>query len=157
MNFTLTDRQVQNLWRRVDRSGKCWRWTGVTKNGYGHYCAWDATAGRKINLMAHRATWTLLRGDIPDGLQLDHLCRNTLCVNPDHLEPVTQAENLRRGFSPTANNARKTLCVRGHSLYGENLYVTPKGYRQCRECIRIRWLHFSARRRSGDGPPRRKP
>jgi hypothetical protein len=156
MTFTLTERQQQNLWRRVDRSGECWTWTGVTKNGYGHYCGWDASARRKVNLMAHRAVWTLLRGDIPQGLQLDHLCRNRLCVNPEHLEPVTQVENVRRGASPSADNARKTICMRGHALEGENLYVTPgRGYRQCRECVRLRWLRFAERRRAGEAPPRR--
>jgi hypothetical protein len=158
MTYTLTERQQRNLWRRVRGVGDdCWLWIGPTKDGYGHYCAWDSDSGRKVNLRAHRAVWELLRGPIASGLQLDHLCRNTLCVNPAHLEPVTPIENLRRSSCPSANNMRKTSCMRGHALDGDNLYVTPSGYRQCRECIRIRWQKFAERRRAGEAPARRKP
>lgn len=72
----------------------CWNWTGRDSgNGYGMI----RIKGKTI--MAHRAVWNLMRGDIPDGLVLDHLCRNTHCVRPDHLEPVEHGENIRRGWA----------------------------------------------------------
>ena len=77
-------------------------------------------------------------GKVKDGLVIDHLCRHTSCVNPSHLEAVTPGENTLRGYGPTAMNARKTECVRGHSLSGDNLYVDPDGNRGCRACRRIR-------------------
>src|SRR5690349_8969939 len=84
----------------------CWDWLGAPRgNGYGGF-AWD---GRK-SIAAHRASWQLLRGPIPSGLTLDHLCRNRRCVNPAHLEPVTMRENILRGIGPSAQCAKKTHC-----------------------------------------------
>lgn len=80
----------ERFWAKVDCSGDCWEWTGGTSDGYG--------AIRVDGLMAkaHRFAYEQLRGPIPDDLDIDHLCRNTRCVNPDHLEPVTRSENARR-------------------------------------------------------------
>jgi hypothetical protein len=100
---------------------------------------------------AHRAAYTLLVAPIPDGLTIDHLCRNTSCVNPAHLEPVTQRENGLRGTSPAAVNARKVECVNGHPLSGDNLHIGTDGSRRCRICNRNK-----GRRRKGipeDAPP----
>ncbi|MFE0326316.1 HNH endonuclease [Streptomyces sp. NPDC058960] len=80
----------------------------------------------------------MLVGPIPDGMQLDHLCRERRSVRPDHLEPVTLVQNVMRGESPTAVNARKTHCRRGHGLDGDNLYVKPDGRRVCVTCRRER-------------------
>jgi hypothetical protein len=107
----------------IDPSGDCWEWTGSLNKGYGQ---WSAR-------MAHRLVWEVLVGPIPDGLTLDHLCRNSRCVNPDHLEPVTQAENNRRGYGWPAANARKTHCPEGHPYSGRNL-ILFRGSRYCREC-----------------------
>lgn len=86
--------------------------------------------------LAHRVAYEAAKGPIPDGLVLDHLCRNPPCVNPDHLEAVTLKENTLRGIGPSAVNARKTHCIRGHRLADENLYFYPSrgGDRQCRKC-----------------------
>ena len=82
------------IWSRVDDSGECWLWTGPqTWNGYGH------ASFRRRSTTAHRAVYEYLVGSVPDGLDLDHLCRVRLCVNPNHLEPVTRAENMRRARS----------------------------------------------------------
>ena len=118
----------------VPRTDKCWLWTGHKNNrGYGVF--WDGA--RRI--YAHRYAYELFVGPIPEGLELDHLCRTPACVRPTHLEPVTHRENGLRGFSPMADQARQTECIRGHSLGADgDVYVTKRGRRQCRECRRIR-------------------
>ena len=114
----------------IDASGDCWEWTGyVNPDGYGRV----GIRGRY--LLAHRVIWEALVGPIPDGLEIDHLCRNLPCVNPDHLEVVTHAENLRRGISGLLNR-NKTHCSVGHPYFGENLYKSPDGARRCRTCRR---------------------
>jgi hypothetical protein len=77
-------------------------------------------------------------GEIPRGMTLDHICRNRDCCNPAHLEPVTVKENILRGDSLSARNARKTHCHRGHPLAGDNLSLPPSGGRKCKACGRER-------------------
>ena len=94
----------------------------------------------------HRLMYELLVGAVPEGLVLDHLCRERTCVRPDHLEPVTNRENILRGVSPSARNAVKTHCVHGHEFTQENTYAyTRLGKRECRTCKRIRARHRRAR------------
>lgn len=111
---------------RVDtQSGGCWEWQGsVSSAGYGYL-------GRTL---AHRRSYELFVGSIPDGLVLDHLCRNAACVNPDHLEPVTQRENVRRGLK----GEMLTICKNGHPYDLENTYRRKNGQRDCRACKRER-------------------
>ena len=129
----------------------CWEWTAYkTPLGYGQ-------VRRGVNMTtAQRAVYEALVGPVPDGLELDHLCRNPSCVRPDHLEPVTHQENMRRGDAGLLN-ASKTHCVRGHLLDAENLRVRPDGRRQCRECQRVldRDWHKEKRRGSCAARPRR--
>ena len=129
--------ESERFWAKVRIAGTpsgCWVWEGArSKKGYGNFWT-DA----KKSVRAHRWAWEQANGPIPDGLVIDHLCRHTSCVNPSHLEAVTPGENTLRGYGPTAMNARKTECVRGHSLSGDNLYVDPDGNRGCRACRRIR-------------------
>ena len=128
----------QRFWSRVRKTDLCWLWLGTkTQKGYGRlivgYRVWPA----------HRYAYELLVGTVPAGLQLDHLCRNRACVNPQHLEPVTGKENTLRGFSPAAQNARKLRCKNGHPFD----IVTKNRTRQCSTCIRRRVAQWTARNR----------
>lgn len=116
-------------WWMPEPNTGCWLWfRATTAKGYGSL----KENGRDVH--AHRVAYEAFRGPIPPGLQIDHLCRVRCCVNPDHLEAVTQRENLLRGVGRCAINARKEHCKRGHPLSGDNLIVYPNGYRNCREC-----------------------
>lgn len=123
----------------------CIEWI-ASQNGAGYGTLSINRTGGKV--LAHRWSYVHHIGPIPDGMHLDHLCRNTLCVNPDHLEAVTQRENTLRGAAPTAVNAAKNQCTHGHPLSGSNLRVTPKGWRECIECRRRR-SRESYRRQTG--------
>jgi hypothetical protein len=108
--------------------------------GYGYL----RPGGRQV--YAHRFAFEALVGPIPEGLSLDHLCRVTWCVFPGHLDPVEHRTNVLRGVGPTAVNARKTHCKRGHPLSGDNLYVQPRGYRNCRTCKQAQQRRLYAER-----------
>lgn len=114
----------------------CWAWGGTMyPNGYGQFALSRNGAKRVKYVMAHRYSYEMHRGGIPEGLVLDHLCRNRACINPDHLEPVTTRENLVRGNGFVGEQSRRTHCVRGgHPLSGPNLYTSPRGERGCRTC-----------------------
>lgn len=116
----------------------CIVWIGGTNGvGYGQFYRGKKFRGDTGKAYAHRWSYEYHVGPIPDGLFIDHLCRNPACVNPDHLEPVTNRENLLRGETTTAAHAAKTHCPAGHEYAGRNLYVHPtRGYRVCRECGR---------------------
>lgn len=118
---------LDRFWSKVDKSGDCWEWTNVKNNkGYGRFCLQGKL------LMSHRVSYEIIVGKIPDGLELDHLCRNPGCVNPKHLEAVTHKENMRRARGNKPNH-----CIRGHELTPDNIYIKYKGktlYRQCRTC-----------------------
>lgn len=119
----------------------CWLWIGATNElGYGIL---KQTQGRRRNLKAHAVAFMLFKGPIANGLEPDHLCRNSFCVNPDHLELVTHRENCLRGTSPAALNAKKTHCIRGHEFTPENTWIEhrknePMPRRHCRACRRER-------------------
>lgn len=130
---------AERFWAKVDVGHPlgCWNWIAQTDSGgYGRFST--DIDGRWYPVTAHRHAYELLIGPIPEGLQLDHLCRNTSCVNPDHLEPVTARENTRRGYGPAGTQARKTHCKRGHLLAGGNVHIRPDGARRCRECDKAR-------------------
>jgi hypothetical protein len=119
---------AERFWAKVQKSDSCWLWIGAkSKNGYGNF-----KARSYVNVPAHRWSYEMARGDIPEGLHLDHLCRTPLCVNPAHLEAVPQGINTLRGNGFSGTNARKTHCVKGHDL--ARAYVNRDGQRKCREC-----------------------
>lgn len=128
--------------QKVDKAGECWVWTSTKdRMGYGKF--W--VRGLQKSLLAHRVAFMWYVGPIPKGFDIDHLCRNPSCVRPDHLEPVTRAENLRRGL----RGVLTTHCPYGHdySLPG-NVYLNKRGHRHCAVCTRERQRRYHARKRA---------
>lgn len=122
---------IERFWSKVNKTATCWLWVGrCGPDGYGHF------NHLRRQRQAHRWLWIALNGPLADDVQLDHLCRVRNCVNPDHLEPVTAQVNTLRGIGPSAENARKTHCKRGHEFSPENTYVYHSR-RHCRTCRRI--------------------
>jgi hypothetical protein len=121
---------VDRFWDKVDMTYSCWYWRANKRGGYGQF--WYE--GRFVG--AHRYAYELLVGKIPEGLHIDHLCKNKSCVNPAHLDPTTNRDNLlRAGTNPAAVNAIKTHCIKGHELKGNNLHINKKtGQRRCNHC-----------------------
>ena len=118
----------ERFWLKVQKTDYCWNWKECPdKGGYGHFRLNDKF------VMAHRFSYELFKGKISQGLTIDHLCRNPLCVNPEHLEVVTMKENILRGTSFSAINARKTHCPQGHEYNESNTYIN-NSQRYCRIC-----------------------
>lgn len=112
---------------------ECWIWiAGKTNAGYGQYHIGMAGKNRSKMGLAHRISFEAIRGQVPEGLDLDHLCRNRDCVNPDHLEPVTRGENVRRGIKGVLT----THCPQGHEYSHQNTHINKHGHRLCRTCNR---------------------
>lgn len=126
--FEITPEILSRFWNKVKKSNNCWKWTTYTRSGYGRF---------KINgklVTAHRFSYELIHVNIPTGYELDHLCRNRKCVNPEHLKIVTRKVNVLRGIGPTAINKNKTHCINGHLLTGKNLALRENNNRQCKTC-----------------------
>ncbi|WP_354002523.1 HNH endonuclease signature motif containing protein [Agromyces larvae] len=122
---------TERFWEKVRPAGvdECWEWAGSLSRGYG-----QINSGGRM-LKAHRVAWELLRGPIPEGLTIDHLCYNPPCVNPWHMDPVTIEENSRR---VRANQFKgQEACKRGHAYTPENTRLREWGGRSCRQCDRM--------------------
>lgn len=129
---------------------ECWLYAGsLNGSGYGRISL------AKGGVMVHRAMYEALVGPIPEGLQLDHLCRVRHCVNPSHLEPVTHRENMLRGTAPSAINARRTHCQKGHPFVEGNIKYSkaytpigpPRKWRNCRICWRAAQNRYYAKKK----------
>ena len=132
---------AERFWTKVRFTADCWLWTGASTGRGGAYGSF--ANGRKRDVQAHRWAYEFCIGPILKGLQIDHLCRTRLCVNPDHLDVVTSQENTLRGEGPAGRNARKTHCTNGHPFDSENT-AQVRGGRRCRTCQRE---HVRRRRR----------
>ena len=139
----MNERHLERFWKRVDKNGPiplyrpdlgpCWIWKGsVNEIGYG-----KLHIDKKL-WRPHRFTWIQENGEIPKPFILDHLCRVRNCVNPMHLDLVTNKENILRGFSTSAMHARQTHCKHGHAFEGDNLRIRANGGRYCAACLTIR-------------------
>lgn len=146
---------IQRLARIVvDPISGCWLWTGALDQGY----AVLSIDGKKQ--YAHRVSYEMFVGPVPDGLELDHTCHSPLicaggecihrrCINPDHLEAVTTAVNTSRGcLDRRQHQLSKTHCPAGHEYSGRNLKVKPNGWRRCRECGKLQMRALRLRRRT---------
>jgi len=140
----MNPKDLQRFWSKVEKTNNCWEWkAGKAYHGYGEF----GVNGKIV--LVHRFSYELFKGEIPKGLQIDHLCRNRVCVNPEHLEVVTNKENVLRGFGISAVNARKTCCSKGHELQEPNLYQSALrlGWRSCKICNRKRGREYYEKRK----------
>lgn len=133
--------QVERFWAKVQKTDDCWLWIGAKNSNsrvlpYGRFL-WHG----KVHV-AHRVSWWIAGRDIPSGYELDHLCRNASCVNPDHLDLVTRSENLKR-----KPRIKKEMCPQGHFYTEENTYTYPDGRYACKECVRKAGRAYQRRKR----------
>lgn len=129
----------ERIENKILKTDKCWLWQGeIRKNGYG------SIRINKKNYTIHRVYYELNKGQIPTGLTIDHLCRIKNCINPDHLEPVTLIENLKRGYGIGVQNSNKTYCPKGHEYNG----VDKNGHRLCLTCRNVRNKIYQERNRN---------
>ena len=161
--INIPKRVVDRVFARIEKQpdNGCWVWPGAIASGYGRV-GWREN-GAADWAAVHRVVWQELRGPVPDGADLDHLChdpsacrvakdcQHRKCCNPDHLEPVSRKENLARGGTIPAANSIITECPSGHSYSGTNVFTDKEGRRYCRECVRARnreYYHKNKERRS---------
>jgi hypothetical protein len=139
----VNENTLRRFWAKVEPDGECQIWRGALVGaGYGHFCQ----GGDKRMMLAHRWSYEAANGPVPDGLVIDHLCMNKACVNPAHLDAVTQAVNIDR--NPNAVNKRNALvasCPRGHEYTEANTRWYRNG-RHCRSCARIHTANYRARK-----------
>jgi hypothetical protein len=132
----------ERFWQYVNKTDDCWLWTGATSHGYGNF--YLPREGRTTTqIQAHVFAYQTLRGPVPEGLVIDHLCRTKRCVRPDHLDPVTQQLNVIRG--DVARVLRENTCRHGHEYTPENTHINRKGAKVCRICMRASQARYRAK------------
>ncbi len=140
MKFELSSRAIDLFMSHVEMepNSGCWLWTGRwSEDGYGRSARRESD-GKSHNRMAHRVSYEMLVGKVPHGMFLDHLCRTRCCVNPMHLEPVTNRENVIRGRFPSMVKERLskiTHCPKGHEYTQDNTYIRIFNGYKCRQCM----------------------
>jgi HNH endonuclease len=137
------------FWNKVEKTATCWLWTGdVSTYGYAQFHL--GSRAKRITVKGHRLSYEMFLGPITEGMTLDHKCRVRRCVNPAHLEPVSARENVRRGLSIPAQNARKRVCQHGHPFNGLNTKwrKNPPG-RDCKACDAERQRRYRQMRKHG--------
>jgi hypothetical protein len=158
MPYVLSDRDIERFKSKLVTGDGCWSWEGghFKTTGYALFNV-RMDDGKWRPTVAHRVSHLVFKGPIPDGYEIDHLCRNRPCINPAHLEAVTHRENGLRGESVMAKQALQTHCIHGHEFTPENTYVrTKKHKRECRQCMRERDIRRSTSRRGYVPPSRRR-
>jgi hypothetical protein len=150
----LDAKTIERFISKIEKTDDCWNWKGVKKDGsYGSFFY------KGKDVPAHRFSYEFFtKRTIGFGLVIDHLCRNTKCVNPKHLEPVTNRENVLRGIAPAAKHAAKTHCEHGHILVGKNNKVRSRkgrAWRVCRTCKNLTQQRYMKKKIGREiGPPR---
>ncbi len=125
----------------------CWIWNG-SFNNQEYSCFHIKRNGTWVKILAHRYSYELIRGPVPPGMELDHLCRDTRCINPDHLEAVTHQKNTERGEAGTyKRTTSKTYCIHGHQYSEENTYINKHGFRSCKACRKLAYARYILKKR----------
>jgi HNH endonuclease len=131
--------RVKYFWSKVNKNGpihpelgRCWIWTGAISRGYGNFTVAKGQTGK-----AHRFSYLLHWGFLGD-YQVDHKCCETRCINPHHLQLLTNKENNEKSTSPSAINKRKTHCIHGHEFIESNIIRYKDGHRRCKTCLEER-------------------